>query len=299
MQFLEEREMNEFFEAIEQVEEDEAEQVAQQWRQEAELAEENVRRNLTLYARVYLGLRNLLAAHGGNSLCEMCDEWPTGERHACMGIDCWAEPGPGRRCVNEFVPCWAYALLIDEGIPCYCKGDLKQLVAISLLMGLSGGAAVMGDAYRGMPPDEMRRLMEQNIWVQRHDLVPPSMVDNRKRVHLVDMHYREVGCANFGELEEGRVVTGLYMDVTKREWYSYTGEVLWTKRDREGRPEQYSSAVDNCSEGIAFQVKNAVRIHECLAAKADHQVLALGDWTKHLELLAPLYQAHVENLDEA
>ena len=289
MQFLEEREINEFFEAIEQADENEVQQVVQQWREETEFAEPNISKGLILYARVYLALRDLLAVHGSNCLLHMCDEPVKGDRCTCMGLDFWA-PVPveiGRTVWGcEFVPCWAYALLVDEGIPLCCKGATKSLVAVSLLMGLSGGAAIVEGGIS---------TPQEDLLVQMPDLIPPSMLDSRKPVQLADMHHRGVGCTNFGELEEGRLVTGLLVDASKREWYTCTGEVLWTKREQ-GR---YPGEGNPGAEGFALRVKNAPRIRACHRTTGSHLVVALGDWTKHLEVLAPAFQAHVHNLDEA
>jgi len=35
--------------------------------------------------------------------------------------------------------------LIDEGIPCGCEGDTSALLGMSILMGLSGKSALMGN----------------------------------------------------------------------------------------------------------------------------------------------------------
>jgi hypothetical protein len=300
MRFLEEVNMNAYFEAIEQADEREAQSVAMKWAQEVDILKETVRRNLVIYARINLALKSLLAKYQANSLCVYCDEQPT-DRKKVLGID-FTEyvPGTGKKgYLNESVPCWSYALLIDEGVPCFCKGDHQQLVSLSLLMGLSGEAGVMGDLYRATPPPEIERLIQENIVVQRHDLVPPSMGDRRKRVKLVDLHNRTVGCCNFMELKEGSPVTILNVNRAKSEWFYWTGEVLWTKRVPDGIAEEYSEEIDNCCQGIAVRVKNARRIQEVYAGIGGHQVLAHGDWTEHLELLGQVFNARVQNLDVA
>jgi hypothetical protein len=311
IRFLEELNQNAYFDAIEEADEKEAERVAERWAQETD-STSRIRSQLSLYARIHLGLRNLLLEHNANSLCVMCDEWPTGRRketRKVMGIDVFAGvPGVGNiRYINEFVPCWSYALLIDEGVPCFCKGDTKQLVSLSLLMGLSGGAGVMGDLYRGMPEAEIEQMVQQNIFVQRHDIAPPSMGDSRKRVKLLDMHNRQVGCTNFVELKEGSRLTVLDMNAAKKEWICFTGEVLWT-RSTPNPSGTYSREIDNCSQGIALKVKNASRIRELKwggvrptlgSLLGEHQVMAHGDWTKHLELLGGAFNARVRNLDQA
>jgi hypothetical protein len=285
MKILPEEDMNAYFAAIEVADEKEAKYWAAEWARETDIVKSRVKENLVTYARIYVAIRNLIKQRKADALCVSCDGRPT-DRESVLGIN--LEGGN----INEFVPCWSAALLLDEGIPWFCKGDTRQLVSISLLMGISGRPALMGDPYRASPKEEIEKLVAQNIHLQRHDIIPPSMGAKGKRMQLTDMHNRGVGCCGFVEMAEGSTVTLLEMDRWKTHWRCYTGQVVWSKLANL-EPEPH----DQCCVEVAYRVKNARQVWEAQQSWSEHQVLVQGDWMPELEMLGRIYGTRVRNLD--
>jgi hypothetical protein len=293
MRILAEEDINAYFAGIEAADQKEAKYWAEKWAREADIVKDRVRENLVNYARIYVAIRNLVKQHQADALCVSCDAKPT-DREKVLGINVF-EPAstPSHvNYINEFVPCWSASLLLDEGIPWFCKGDTRQLVSISLLMGVSGRAALMGDLYRASSTEEIERLVKENIVLQRHDIIPPSMGAEGKRVQLTDMHSRGVGCCGFVEMAAGGTVTLMDMDRWKTEWRCYTGRVVWSKlANMDPKPH------DQCCVEVAYRVKSAGRVTEAQKAWGEHQVLVQGDWTRELGMLSRLYKAKIRNLD--
>ena len=294
MRMLPEEPINAYFAAIEAADEGEAKEWAAKWASEMDIVKgkERLGENLVNYAKIHVAVRNLIKEHNAHALCVSCDCRPT-DRTTVLGIDISAQTPEGNTYLNDFVPCWSAAQLIDEGIPWFCKGDTTQLMAISLAMGVSGRAALMGDVYRFSPQEEIEKLVRENIVLQRHDIAPPSMRAKGKRVQLTDMHNRGVGCCDFVEMAQGSTVTLLNVGRGKLEWRCYTGRVVWSKRGNVGP----QGPVDNCCMEVAVRVKDAARVWEGLDGWVEHQVLVQGDWMRELEMLGQIYEAKVRNLD--
>ena len=269
--------IEEYYDAVESIDAAAAHKTAHEWLIRYHIDDSREER-MDVYARVYLAAKQVLAMRQSNGLCMHCDSIPR-NRTNCCGI---ALPGE----MNEFVPCWTYALLIDEGIPAFCKGDMAQMLTMSLLMGITGQPNLMGDMYRF---GDNQNLMADNIITITHDLIPPSMSDPTQPITLRDMHGRKRGLTGVVQLTPGSTVTVAGMDRDmERLWFCH-GTVQWTKDIAAERN------IDSCRNSVAVQVANAeyiVRNH-----LGEHQILCYGDWTPALTIAGQLLGISVRNLD--
>jgi L-fucose isomerase-like protein len=237
---------DEYTRAIESVGDD-VEGIVEDWKRRFVLMDDR-NRKLGFYARIYKALRNLLNQHGANALT----------------IDCAALPS------IEYVPCQAYSLLIDEGIPCGCEADLPALFTMGALMGASGGSAMIGNLNENVTHADI----EQDIVVLNHDIVPLSLASSVCKAALRDFHATGKGITPYVELQAGMPITlaGMHWDMD-RVWAS-VGRIEWTKD------------TTHCRISVGIKVKNARLISK--EAFGHHAVMAYGDHTKALERLAEL-----------
>lgn len=249
--------MEEFERAVEEADKGKAEEVARRWAEDAELLDGRGER-LTEYAKIYLGLKDLLQRYDANGITMDC---------ACLKS-------------VELVPCYSFAQLIDEGIPSGCEGDTSALISMAILMGLSGEAALMGNLFANTTHEDI----ENNIIVINHDVVPPSMAGKGKRMKLRDFHATGKGLTGFVELEEGREVTVVGMDRNARRLWCCEGEVVWTED------------TVHCRTSIGVRVRDAKRIGR--ESFGHHQALAYGNWTEELKMLGRILKIEVRCLSE-
>ena len=276
--FLSIHPIEQYFSAVEEADADEAARVAHAWKSTYRVLDER-ESNLTTYARAYLAAKSVLEKHDANALCIHCDSRPR-DRQACCGIDVTGDA------INEFVPCWYYANLIDEGIPCFCKGDIPQLLTMSILMGISGESNLMGDLYRF---GGNQQFVRENIITVTHDLIPPSMGVAGKPVKLRDMHGRGLGLSGVVELEAGRTATVAGVNRDLDEVWCCSGEVLWTKDIAE------EQGIDSCRNSVGLRVRSALDVERYHVG--EHQILTYGNWIEEIEAIGPLLGMRVRNLD--
>mgnify|MGYP000312399422 FL=1 len=183
-----------------------------------------------------------------------------------IAIDCAALPE------IEYVPCLAYSLLIDEGIPCGCEADLSALFVMAMLMGVSSKSVLMGN----LNENATHMDIENNIVVVNHDVLPPSFVCPACKIALRDYHATAKGVTPYAELIEGLPVTlaGMHWDMDKV--WATTGEVVWTED------------TTHCRVSIGVKVNNAKRVSK--DAFSHHVVMAYGNYIKELRLLAGLLE---------
>jgi len=237
--------VSEFEDTIERITNDEVGLIGKQWIQEAEVLDGR-EKGIDGYAKIYLALRKLMDTYNANAITMECP----------------------RLSSIDHVPCYSFAKLIDEGIPAGCEGDSPALICMSILMAITGGPVLMGNLFENTTHEDV----ENNIIVINHDVVPPSMGVNGKRVKLRDFHGTSKGLTGFVELKDGARVTiaGMNRDINKL-WYS-SGRLLWTED------------TVHCRTSIGVEVKDAKRIAK--EAFGHHQCLVYGDWTNELKMLA-------------
>ena len=248
--------VGDFEEAVSEVDWGEAEAVARRWAEEAEVLDGREER-LPEYARIYLGLKGLIERNDANAITMDCAYLRTA----------------------DLVPCYSFSKLIDEGIPSGCEGDTSALISMAILMGISGGPALMGNLFS----NTTHRDIEENVIVINHDVVPPSMAGEGRKLRLRDFHATGKGLTGFVELREGAEVTVVGMDRgAGRIWYT-RGKVVWTED------------TVHCRTSIGVKVGDAKRIGR--ESFGHHQVLAYGDMADELEMLAKVLKLEALSLD--
>jgi len=241
--------------AVEKISDEESGKIANLWKENAEILDGREKR-LKDYAKIYLGLKKLLEEYNANGLT----------------VDCAFLPNV------ELVPCYSFGILIDEGIPCGCEGDTSALLGMSILMGLSGKSALMGNLFENNTHDDI----ENNVIVINHDVVPPSMGDGKEKIKLRDFHASKKGLTGFVKLKEGEKVTIVGMDrKARRIWYS-EGEILWTED------------TVHCRTSIGIKVKDAKRIGK--ESFGHHQAISYGNLCDEIEMLGKIFKIETINL---
>jgi hypothetical protein len=226
---------------------EEVRHIAEKWKKEF-IVMDHREEKLEFYASIYVALKTLL------------------ERYKCnaLTVDCAALPSA------EYVPCVAFSLLIDEGIPCGCEADIPTLFAMAMLMGISRKPAMMGNLNENV----MHGDIEQNIIVLNHDVVPPSIGCQGCKLRLRDFHATGKGLTPYVELQKEMPVTiaGMHWDMNK----------IWAAK---------GSIVDtedttHCRISVKIRVEDAKLIAK--EAFGHHMVMTYGDHLKALEILADL-----------
>jgi len=239
--------LNDYIKAIEGIKEDEVKYLTEEWRKKFSLLDGRGE-VLEKYAKVYEALKRLLKECEANAVT----------------VDCAALPN------IDYVPCLAFSLLIDEGIPCGCEADLPALLTMSMLMGISNSPALMGNLNENVTHSDI----ESNIVVVNHDVVPTSLSCPGCKVRLRDFHATGKGLTPYVELRSGVTVTlaGLHWDMDSL-WAS-KGIIRWTED------------TVHCRISIGVEVENARKLSK--EAFGHHVVLVYGDHRESLAKLADL-----------
>jgi len=250
-----------YLEALKNVKNEEAEKIASNWRESFEILD-NREQRLGEYGKIYVATRNLIEKYNVDAVT----------------IDCLALPG-GR----EYQPCLAFSLLIDEGIPCSCEGDLPALFTLTMLMGISGKAGLMGNLNVNVTHTEI----ENNVITINHDIVPPSYACPECKFKIRDFHGSGKGTTPYTVLLEDADVTLSGMSWNMDNLWTTRGKVLWTRDGTED--------TGACRVCIGVKVKDAKKIVR--EALGHHQVLVYGDYAEELEKLAKLMDLNFSNFE--
>lgn len=250
-----------YLEALKNVENEEAEKIAEKWRESFEIVDDREQR-LGEYGKIYVAIKNLIEKYNADAFT----------------IDCLALPGE-----KEYQPCLAFSLLIDEGIPCSCEGDLPALFTLTMLMGISGKAGLMGNLNVNVTHTEI----ENNVITINHDIVPPSYACPGYNFKIRDFHGSGKGTTPYTVLLEYADVTlaGISWDMDNL--WTTRGKVLWTRDGTED--------TGACRVCIGVKVKDAKKIVR--EAFGHHQVLVYGDYTEELEKLAKLLDLNFSSFE--
>jgi len=239
--------LNDFIKEINDVTEEMALEKADEWGKRFLIVKDRLKK-LPEYAKIYLALKNLLNKFDANAVT----------------VDCAWLPDV------EYVPCVAYSLLIDEGIPAGCEADTNALLMMSLLMGISNQAAMMGNLNENATHEDL----EKNIIVINHDVLPPSMACKGCQYRIMDFHGTGKGVTGFAELEKGALVTlaNIHPDLDKM-WVTI-GKIVWTLD------------TTHCRVSVGIKVKNAKQVSR--ESFGHHVSLTYGDWSRELKIAARL-----------
>ncbi|OYT54956.1 MAG: hypothetical protein B6U76_06885 [Desulfurococcales archaeon ex4484_217_2] len=241
--------LEDYLKEIEGISDEKVEDVVKKWK-ERFIIRDNREKTLHIYAKTYKALKNMLRKHNANAIT----------------VDCAALPE------IEYVPCLAYSLLIDEGIPCGCEADLPALFAMAMLMGVSNKPVLMGN----LNENATHMDIENNVVVVNHDVLPPSLASPACKIALRDYHATAKGVTSYAELIEGLPVTlaGMHWDMDKV-WVT-TGKVVWTED------------TTHCRVSIGVKVDNAKKVSK--DAFSHHVVMSYGIYVKELRLLSELME---------
>jgi len=232
----------EYVEEVDSVSDAEVKDVVEEWKRNFVFLD-NRANMVKHYAKIYVALKKLMNRYGANSLT----------------VDCAGLPD------LEYVPCLAFSLLINEGVPCGCEGDLPTLYTLALLMGVSGKPALMGNLNENVTHSDI----ENNIVVVNHDVVPPYFACIGCKYYVRDYHAMGKGATPYTELIEGMDVTlaGMHWDMDSL--WATQGKVVWTKD------------FVHCRLGVGVKVENAKKVSK--EAFGHHVALIYGNYIEELE----------------
>jgi hypothetical protein len=234
--------MNEYVNAIKNVDKKEAGEISKKWLTTFNVMDER-EKSMDAYTSIYIALKTLLQQYDANSLT----------------VDCAYLPS------IEYVPCVAAAYLIDEGFAFACEGDINQLIALQLLMGLSGKSGLMGNLFE----NALHKDIQNNEIVINHDVLPLSMATKNSKVNFRDFHDSHKGSTLFGDIpKEDVTIAGISFDHSTV-WLS-KGKVSWIED------------TVHCRLAVGIKVEDPKRIMKY--ALGHHQVFTYGNYLEHAEL---------------
>jgi hypothetical protein len=111
-------------ELVKDVPDDAAGDVADEWLRITDPEARPAREDLVAVARMYLGLQGLVRRHDAS---------------AVVTTTCDLIPGQ--------TPCFAFAALMDDGVPAMCQSDIGALLTMMMVQGVSGRASLAGDIW--------------------------------------------------------------------------------------------------------------------------------------------------------
>ncbi len=246
---------DEYMETIKSIPSEEAEKIANEWIKKY-VVDEKLRTEMTEYAKIYLGIKKLLSKYNANSLTLECPGLPD----------------------IKYVPCNAFSLLLDEGIPVGCEADIPALLTMSLLMAAAGDSAFMGNLNENVTHWDI----EHNIVTINHDVVPPSYGCPNCKYFIKDYHNMGRGTTSYTELPIRLRVTLAGMHWNMDKIWATTGETIWT----------YDAI--HCRITVGIKVENAKRVSR--EAFGHHIVLVRGDHVETLKIIADLLGLEFVNL---
>jgi len=233
--------------AVDGVSDSDVEGLVKEWKEKYAVTDGRGEK-LKFYAKIYLGLKGLLGRYNANAVTADCAWLPD----------------------VDYVPCFAFSLLADEGVVVACEGDIPALYIAAALMGASGKPVMMGNLNANATHEDI----ENNIITVNHDVVPPSMGCSTCRLKLRDFHATGKGLTPYVDLENMPVtIAGMHWDMDKI--CAAKGTIRWTKD------------TTHCRITVGIEVERAKEVHK--SSFGHHQVLAYGDHTKTLKGVARLF----------
>ena len=246
---------DEYRQAVAQIADSKAQTLAQEWQNKYRVLDKRDK-YLPQLAKVYLGLKEMLTTHQANGLT----------------VDCAFLPDV------DLAPCFAFSLLINEGIPSGCEGDTNALIMMTLLMGITGQPALMGNLFENTTHADI----EENIVVINHDVVPPDMGCKDCQITLRDFHESGKGLTGYVDLEKNQPVTIVGLNTSSTKVWATVGKVAWTQD------------TVHCRTSIGIRVSDAKQIGK--HAVGHHQVITYGNHKAELQVACQLLGLNLEIL---
>jgi len=173
-------ELRELLAQLPKVGQEEAQAIAERWRQEAKEVVEPSKTDVINAARLFLAIKNIMEQRKATALAINCLEL----------MDLKVPP-----------PCYALSRLRDEGVHAACEADVIALLTMMMLGYLADVPAFMGNIVSANP--------ESNILMISHCVVPTRMAgfsQPPQRYTLRNYHGRQ-GVTAYVELDTGQEVT--------------------------------------------------------------------------------------------
>jgi L-fucose isomerase-like protein len=159
---------------------EEAQAIAERWRQEAQEVVEPSKTDIINAARLFLAIKNIMEQRKATALAINCLEL----------MDLKVPP-----------PCYALSRLRDEGVHAACEADVSALLTMMMLGYVADAPAFMGNIVSANP--------ESNVLMVSHCVVPTRMAgfsQPPRRYTLRNYHGRH-GVTAYVELDTGQEVT--------------------------------------------------------------------------------------------
>jgi L-fucose isomerase-like protein len=159
---------------------EEAQAIAERWRQEAQEVVEPSKTDIINAARLFLAIKNIMEQRKATALAINCLEL----------MDLKIPP-----------PCYALSRLRDEGVHAACEADVIALLTMMMLGYLADAPAFMGNIVSANP--------ESNVLMVSHCVVPTRMAgfsQPPQRYTLRNYHGRQ-GVTAYVDLDTGQEVT--------------------------------------------------------------------------------------------
>jgi L-fucose isomerase-like protein len=181
---------------------------------------------------------------------------------------------------KKFVPCLTHTLLKDQGFPSACEEDISVLMAMAVLMYLSGKSSYMGNPAV--------KDVKDNVLAIHHDV--PGM-----KMHSLDGENSKYEIRNFTEggwganirydfsQDKGQKVTMARFSPGGKKMLILTGEIL--------RGYQFDRI--GCSLGVELKVKNVMDYFHKAGEFGHHLAVVYGDYTQEIKKLGKIMDFEV------
>ena len=238
-----------YMKAVENTSDSDVEGLVKEWKREYTILDRRDKK-LKFYAKIYSGLKRLLNQYNANAVT----------------VDCAWLPD------IEYVPCFAFSILIDEGVPAGCEADIPAFYMMVAIMSISGKPVIMGNLNNNATHWDL----ENNVITINHDVIPPSMGCSGCRLKLRDFHAMRKGLTPYVDLEKDMPVTvaGMHWDMDK----------IWATKGTV----QWSEDTTHCRITVGIKVENAKEMHK--SSFGHHVVMTYGNYTRELRKLAELLE---------
>lgn len=184
-----ERSIDDLMALYKDADEDEAQQQAQEWLENADRVEsrEAVERDIVDIAKVYAAISQMVEETRADAMTINCRKW---DEVTMEQFDCF------------YGPCMSLTELRYQGIPAACEADVCGLMALCALTYVSGLPAFLGNVGQ-IDPDE-------DFLAITHAAAAPNMdgsLDELEGYWLSDYQNRGTGCATYCSVPEGQRLT--------------------------------------------------------------------------------------------
>ncbi len=226
--------------------EEEVERIAKEWEKEADEIIGPTHAQICESVRTYLAVKKIMKEEQANAVTMNCAVLPN----------------------VDFVPCLGFAKMISEGIPAGCENDIQALVAMCILMYLSGKPAIMGNFWYEF---------KTNRVVISHCVLPQKIIKEGSPYILRDFHGTGKGVTGYGDIETEGPITILGINRGFDKFHIIKGKVFSIEDGGKSTSCRYKIRVD--VEDVQKIARERV---------GDHHAAVLGDYVEDLVQLGKI-----------